>query len=453
MITKILSFVAIVTLAAPPAFAESFFQQLKDMIQKDPAAAESLALYPEDIRNAIFEIAQYPETLSRLATAQKSTSGDFWNLIKDYPRAQQEKVYDLVRYPQLLAEMTDGGKKSKSAIADIAKKYPEEIRPIAEELNGEYDLLVKISEVYQTSQQQFMTILRDLPQGTKTAFHVLIEYPEVITLLQDDLEFTTLLGKAYKADPEELQRRAANAAERITADNDAALEDWASEIDSDPDALQENEEAAKTFAAENGYNWDEEVAAQEAEADDDAGYAAGVATGMALTAIPYWFGYPTYYTYPAWRHYPLSYHTGWRYYGGRRVAWNNWPSHRYGRWYDRQPRARYNHLNRAYDRNFERHPNVNSGLNQNRRGQAGPQRAGAGPAPKAKQRQAPRAKKQTAGRKQSTVSHRKPSHTQQVHRGQNHHRSSQGGRSGGGAHRGGSRGGGGGRRGGGGGRR
>lgn len=442
--SALFAFFTLLIFSIHSAYAQDAIETLKEEIRKDSSVADAIALYPENIRDAIFEVSQYPKTIVSLGTAQEKSSQEFKDLIKNLSQGEQKKVYDLVRYPKLVNEIAKGSKKSKAQLKNIVRTYPEEIRKTAVDLGeNHYDLLVNINKLYKKSEENFKKIIKPLPKKARSDFETLVNNPEVLSLLSENLNFTVKLGQAYQQDPKLVRKRAASYGENLKEKNKKAMAEWNQGLDEDPQALEETQEAAEQFAKDNGYDT--------SESDTSSG---SFHFALSLNPYPYWFGYPAWYATPVWRPYPLWYHTGWYYGPGRRVVWVGWPSRSYAHWYYRDSHRRYGSLDRYYNRHYDRLEGGADGFHHGRERRvsavesgARPERAARAEPRPTKQARAP-APEKTQMAKSSQVSQRRPSRSYNEYRANSFHRQSWGRRGGsyGGGARGSGRGGGGRRR-------
>jgi hypothetical protein len=128
--------------------------------KEDSAAINALALYPDSVRMEIFTACEYPAIIVNVASLQKNSSSAFADLVGTYSKTKQEDVWNLSRYPNLISKLVEGGKKSKEDIEAILTPYPSEIHDIAFKYGrDEYDLLKKVNELQDQTNQQFSQII------------------------------------------------------------------------------------------------------------------------------------------------------------------------------------------------------------------------------------------------------------------------------------------------------
>ncbi len=308
---------------------EELLQQLMD---EDRANVETLMLYPEEIRLHIFEAAKYPEALVRLQTMQNRPREAFRTLVEAYPERIQRQVWDLTRYPGLIERLVGEGRGNRSAINRILEEYPAESREPALNMSEEqFGLLARIDNLEREADEAFRNFALDYPERTRAALRALVNEPEALSILTDNMRLTVMLGDLYRREPYWLIQEAQNinleAARRRARD----LESWKESLDADPEARRDLEQTAREYASEYGYD------------DTYYDYAPVERPQRAVVEhhyyyhYPYWFGYPYWYSYPRWR--PLPYWYDWGFYmrpGGVIVVFD-FPSAYFVNWYYRRP--------------------------------------------------------------------------------------------------------------------
>ena len=216
-----------------------------------PKAVESLALYPEDTRDAILGVCLHPELVAAAGELQAEISGDFQELLVDLPREEQQKLWELVRFPGLVDALAAGERKSASEIRELAKDYSEEIRTAAEQLGRDRtELLREIRGLRRRAELGVDALLRIYPLETQADFRKLLERPEILSLLHQNPELTRRLGDRYRRDPEETKQLLAELGRDAEERNREALEEWVRELEEDPEAEAELRQAAEEFALE-----------------------------------------------------------------------------------------------------------------------------------------------------------------------------------------------------------
>ncbi|MGA9364174.1 MAG: hypothetical protein WBW16_07380 [Bacteroidota bacterium] len=296
----------------------------KHLMREDSAAVNALVMYPDTIRLHIFEACEYPAAIVSIASLQKNTSDEFVNLISSYSKNEQEDFWNLTRYPSLISSLAQGGKKSEDQINAILVDYPADIHETALKYGTEYyDQIQEMDEIQSQSDAQFEQIIADYPTETQEALRDIIQFPEIISLLNDHLSLTVRVGDHFRRNPQGVIHRAdsLNLAETRQKAEDA--EAWKQTIEQNPDEANDLQNAAKDYATENGYTQEEVNTSP--NPDDVSNYT--------CNPYSYWFGYPTWYPYSYWYPYPYWFDCGFYHDRSGRIVIIGSPSHYFTNWY------------------------------------------------------------------------------------------------------------------------
>lgn len=309
--------------------------------KEDSAAINALALYPDSVRMEIFTGCEYPAVIVNVASLQKNSSADFADLVGSYDKTKQEDVWNLTRYPNLISRLVDGGKKSKEDIETILKDYPADIHDVALKYGrDDYDLLKKVDDLQNQTNQQFNDIISSYPANVQKTFNDLLQMPEVISLLNDHLSLSVRVGDHYKRDPQWVMHKSDSVAAAEAKINAEQLADWKQTMQQDTGAQNDMKAAANEYATDNGYS----------QSTVDAPIDSNQVNNTSVYPYSYWFGYPTWYPYAYWYPYPWWYDWGF-YYGpyGNMIVFGC-PSFYFTNWYFWYPHHwnRYPHLGSAY---------------------------------------------------------------------------------------------------------
>ncbi|HSR41110.1 MAG TPA: DUF3300 domain-containing protein [Longimicrobiales bacterium] len=329
---------------------------LKEMMEENRGAVDALVLYPDSVLHRILEASAHPQLLVRLGVIQEKSSSGFAALAADLPREEQEKLWELSRFPSLVDEIVRGGPKETSELATIAEGYPEEVRPVAIELgSGRYGVVAGLHELRETADAALEALVEPYSFRVREAVRGLLRYPEILSILTDNLEMTVLVGDAYARNPEAVLARAGELRVEAARRNSEAIDDWARELEENPDALEELEESAAEFAREEGH-------------DPSSAPTVSSTTRVTVTVdpYPYWFGYPYWYATPYWYPYPYWYHWGFYYGTGGTVIVFGMPTYHYTYWHfhGHHHHYRYPHLSDHWLRHHDRHRSVESGFGE-----------------------------------------------------------------------------------------
>jgi len=327
---------------------EDFFP--RELTVDDTATLEAIALYPVDDRTAILEVCKYPSFLVSLDAGQKKTQKAFQDIISGFEQENQEKFYELVRYPGLVEKLSTGNKKSKAEIEEINKSYPEDIHEISLELGRKnYEDLKRISQLTEKVKSGFRDLIKDYSAELKEAARRVVELPEVVSLLVDNLNLAVMLGEAYRNNPEKVIAQADEYSLIVAKRNAQELADYQEQLKEDPEAYEEMLAAADKYAEDN------DIESHKAEQSADVQV-------QVVHHYPYWYGYPHWYAAPVWRPVPWYYHTGFYYGPGGGAVFIGMPSPHYVGWHHTYYPNHYSHLSFHYHRHYHRHPHSHSGF-------------------------------------------------------------------------------------------
>ena len=308
--------------------AQTDKELLADLVADEQEAVNALVMYPSDTRLAILNTTAYPDVLIKIESLQVNTKKSFQNLMNDYSQDEQEMIWDLTRYPDLIPNMVEAGKHSRSALEKVLEAYPEVIHPRAEEAHRyHYDLLTHVVELEQAAELAFTTIIDKYPDHIQQSFRDLKELPEALSLLTDNIKLTVLVGAIYVEDPDWLIHKADSLHDLANRQNAQEVDQWISNLENDPEALEELKQSTESYVSENGYD------------DDYYDYEADLIESPEVVHVyyqyhyPYWFGYPSWYRIPRWRCYPIYYDWGFYYPLGSQITIINIPSYNFMSWY------------------------------------------------------------------------------------------------------------------------
>ena len=308
---------------------ESRFDPADFRVEDEPAARE-IAIHPAAVRRAALVVAGYPEMLLEIQEMQRRSAERFAELVAPYPRDTQEQIWNLVRYPGLAADLAREGRKSTAELEGIAERYPAEDRAaIVEEGLERYPLWVQIRALDLEAEQTFSALLSDRPDTVRDAFGEVIDRPDLMTLLVENIRVTTLLGALYREDPQGVEARFETLHAEVAAGRQEEQRAWAEELQ-DPAASEELERAAREFAEDHDYDYARAAADTRTIRVE---HHVNVHPYPYRYPYPYWFGYPSWYDVAWW--YPFSFwgHVGFRIGGGYGYVSYGLPSPLFLGWY------------------------------------------------------------------------------------------------------------------------
>ncbi len=337
--TFLMRFALLLSLFAPlTAGSQNDKALLRELAEENKKSVDALALYPAETRLAILEAARYPEVLIKMNNTRLKTAAAFRTLIEDYPRNEQEVFYNISRYPGMLQQLADNPDLPELQ-QHILTQMPEKEQAAAFQLvRNETRTVLKINEISRTAQDAFEAMIVAYPAPAKTAFRQLVELPEVLDILNEDLRFTVLVGDVYTAEPAWVIHKMDSLNLAVAREHAGELDEWKKSIENDPQAQQELEAASKEYAADFSYAADD---------DYDDLYSNGPIPAQYVTpdyAYPWWFGYPWWYPAPCWRPYPWWY--DWGFYHRQHFVVVYMPSRHFMHWYFDHPHhhQHYSHL-------------------------------------------------------------------------------------------------------------
>lgn len=310
-----------------PAFAQTEYYT-------DPAASRpvsvapaeqpfmaAFATYRDDVRQAVLVVSQQPQVLTQLARQQSNSQLAFVDLIESYSQTKQGWFYDLARYPDLLHTLaTLPGNTDQSAVNELTKALPADLQTTAWKLYRHHNAdLVQVDNLNQRADQAFNTLLAPLDAPTQAAFRQLITLPDVLTTLTSQLDKTTQLGQQYATDPAGVTQQLTILHDSLTVQQQKELADYQQQLNQDPQAQQELQQAGKQYAQANG------ITPNPAWTNPAYSY---------QNPYSYWSGYPYWYGSPMW--YPgLAYSTGFYYGLGGNMVVYGLPGYGFSNWFFR----------------------------------------------------------------------------------------------------------------------
>lgn len=317
--------------------AQSYTDSLQ---QDDQDIISSIAPYSPEVRSAILDVAQYPQALVKIERVQSRSSQSFQDLIASYPRDEQEKFYEVSRFPDVLNKVI-AANAGPSEIKSIVKDLPAGTQTSFTDLNSNrHDDLVKMNNIYQSSETALQKILSSYPENVKSEFRKVIGMPDVMNLLTNNIGLTVELGEAYKADPGMVNHQLDSTSTALAQQSSQDLAAYKKDVDSNPELQQEMRNAATDFSTSNSQ-------------PDNPTYVTN--NYYDNTPYPYWFSYPYWYSVPMWYPRPMYYYTGFYYGAGGRIVVTGFPSRIYSNWFFGFGYRHYPNLYRHYGNYYSLH--------------------------------------------------------------------------------------------------
>ncbi|GAB3758255.1 hypothetical protein [Spirosoma pomorum] len=301
----------------------------------DQSLVSAIAPYRDDVRRSILLASQQPNVLTQLAEQQANSQQAFSKLIQFYGQTKQGWFYDLARFPDVLHDLaTLPTGSSQATVQAITKNLPSDLQEPAWKLyHNHHNDLVQADKLNQEADQALADLTAFLDHPTQDAFRQLLNMPDVLTLLTQQMDKTAKLGRAYQADSAGVTQNLADAHDKLDAQNQQELANYQRELSQDPQAQQELQQAGQAYAQANGYHTGINP------------NPAWVTTNYSYqNPYSYWFGYPYWYASPVW--YPSAWWSGTGFYygaGGNMVVFGL-PSVGFSSWFFNRGYSYYPHL-------------------------------------------------------------------------------------------------------------
>lgn len=305
-----------------------------DLVKEEQEAVNAIVLYPEETRMAILNASSYPEALIKIESIQSNTRASFLDLVEKYPQNVQEEIWDLTRYPNLINTLVIT---PEPDIDNALEAYPEIIHQRAKKIfSTNYDLLNLVDELNFIAESKCNYLLNEYPEDVQNSINHLINQPEVLTILMDNIKLTILAGNVYKNDPKWLLQKIDSLHLQLAIENAKELEDWKQSLEDDPESAELLKEVSEKYTEEYKY-YDDEYYEYDSKDRNI------TVNNYYDYNYPYWFGYPTWYTYPRWRVHPYWYDWGFYYGPNNRIIVLGLPSFNFTYWYFGMPSHHYNY--------------------------------------------------------------------------------------------------------------
>jgi hypothetical protein len=330
---------------------------LMDLNEQEEEAINALVLYPEETRMAILEASLHPEALIKLEAIQAQSRRAFQDIIAEYPQTTQEVIWDLTRYPGLVERLVALEGAANREVNEALEAYPEIIHERAKMALRSYAWeLRSVHRLSIDAEVAFSNLLTPYRPKTRAALQHLVDLPEVLSMLTENIRLTVLVGDLYKKDPAWVLHKADSLNLVVARRQAQELEDWKVSLEKDPMAMQELEASAEAFGNEHGYYYEDYYD----ESFDDVYYQEERPREVHTYHYyhyPYWFGYPYWYAYPRWRMYPYWYEWGFYFRPGHTAVIVNLPSFYFTNWYFYHPyhHYRWSHLSAHFTQHYYEH--------------------------------------------------------------------------------------------------
>jgi len=316
---------------------------LLQMIDEDRTTVDAIAGYDENVQRDILQVAQTPEVLNQIEELQNRSKSQFRAIIDDYDRDAQAAFYEMARYPNLISDLVKDGKPSNAEVNQIVLNYPEDIHETAKKYARMYfEVFLRIDQLNSEIDGAFQSYLEPYDTETRESVNTLLAYPEIVSILVEDKDFTTLLGAVYNEDPNWIEGNLNRISKELAEQNKEDLDAYKNQLQNDPEAYNEMLEASDKYAQENNES------RYESSSDP-------IVNVRIINSYPYWFGYPYWYSDPYWRPRPSYYHTGFYRNNYGNVVFVGLPSYHFMHWQTYNHPTLFPHLSYNYYSYYQNH--------------------------------------------------------------------------------------------------
>src|ERR1035437_3397420 len=189
-------------------FSQNDAQIFDNLVSNDSSSVPVLFSYPDSVRKAILFASTYPQGFVRLNEIQKISSAALKKTISKYSFSKQKYLWEITRYPGLIPLLIENEHKSKKELEELLKKYPDKIKSSSIYfVRKNYSTLVEIETIHQDFETKYNAVIKDFPGFVKKSFNVLLDHPELIALLSEDMKTTVTLADLYKRNPRMVKRK------------------------------------------------------------------------------------------------------------------------------------------------------------------------------------------------------------------------------------------------------
>lgn len=296
----------------------------------DGSLMSAVAGYRDDVRRSVLLVSQQPQVLNQLAQQQANSQQAFTDLVGSYGQTKQGWFYDMARFPDVmhtLASLATGA--DRATVDNYTKTLPTDLQESAWKLyRHHHSDLVAVDNLNQAADGAFNNLIAPLDRPTQNAFQQLIGLPDVLSTLTQQLDQTAQLGRNYQADPYGVTQQLATLHDKLTTQNEQDLANYQQELNGDPQARQELQQAGQAYAKANGYNG----TINRPVGPPDPAWPVNSSNYYA-NPYPYWFGYPNWYGSAMW--YPSAWwlNTGYYYGPGGNMVVFGLPSFGFSNWF------------------------------------------------------------------------------------------------------------------------
>ncbi|MBK8504407.1 MAG: hypothetical protein IPL46_20695 [Saprospiraceae bacterium] len=329
---------------------------LENLTESERKSIEAIALYPEEIRTAVLEVASRPAIMIKLKRIQEESRQSFEDLIAEYDRHTQEVIWDLTRFEGILQSLA-ASDMSKQSLEKLITNYPDEVGVKVMGLREpDFRLIRQVVHLQLQTESDARKIYEVENPVLQKAVQQLLDQPEVLSIICDELELAILVGNLYITNRNWLLKKADSLNLVLAAENSKALEDWKASIANDPEAQEELKASIKEYNED--YPFDDVYYDRDYVEDYDADIQIVERVSVYYHHhYPFWFGYPYWYDYPRWRPFPIWYDWGFYPYVRGPIIIFGLPRYHTVWWYFNRPyhHYRYSHLSSKFVDHYQTH--------------------------------------------------------------------------------------------------
>lgn len=311
--------VTLTLITTPNIHAQDNRELLRSVMQEDSDFVDVLAMADSDIQTAWLITSSAGEAVARVSALQVQAQAQFTELARTYPREIQTDMWNVSRYDALverLAKLPLSDADIRAAVSGL----PDDTELSAHRLaKQDPELFTKMNAIRMDFERKYSEIMRNYPDLVQRSMGVLRSSPEILSLMNDNMRTTILIGDVYKRDEQAVREALRERNLELVSKKANDVREWQSKVESDAEAKKELQQSAEAFAQEESLDATTEWSGPPPERWRIASYA-------------YWTGYPWWYSTPLWYPYPLWYHTGYTVVRGRWIWWGT-PSWYFLRWH------------------------------------------------------------------------------------------------------------------------
>lgn len=328
-------------------------EELRDLLYKDTTTIPFLFSYPDSIRSSILVVSTYPQGMVQIEELQKKSSAAFKKSIAHYNRTKQKQLWELTRYSDLTALLVNNQNQTDESLKEILKNYPDEIKKSAIYFT-KHDIttIIAIDSIRKEFDEKYKESIKHFPEDVKKSFSTILQKPELLSALNQEIKTTITLGNLYKNDPAAVKQFSDSINKLISEQTSKEYEDWKTGINKNPEVQKELKQIAGKYQEENSFS-DDVYDNNKAE------------ISVYYIPYPYWAGYPYWYERPYWYPYPWWYQIGFYWSPGGPIIFNGMPTYYFGWWYWHHPHHYfYPHTNQYFHQHYQIYRRSHQGFNQ-----------------------------------------------------------------------------------------